>query len=416
MPKRKKPTNDEENCSPFRRYSLELHKQAKRCKREAPSLMETPDLGAPEQVWSLLCSKDELNERDWRGLKKQTHITAQARSQARCMIVDWLMEVSASLKLHRETFHLAVDYFDRYLCVAEKQIPLVELQLVATSALSVACKFEEIYPPKLHVLADFTDGACDAHQVVMYEQILLTELNWNFNPVTVIHWLAFYLQLLAKTNENASAEVKKINTVSSQLCHEDTDDGIIAHTSFSNSFLRSIDGVNDALNETVESFNASNQSNTDGHIYIGQSLCIPKLFRDDFMQLAKVVDLLILDPNFLSFRYSELAAAVLFCSYQSSEDIEKITSIKRESISKLISMVQIFVDHCERDNVISHKSFMIEDIEPDEVHNIQQFEENNYETLKEVVIRQKEKMNELSKIQKTFKEQKLDDVLKEKNL
>uniref|UniRef100_A0A914YC47 Cyclin N-terminal domain-containing protein n=1 Tax=Panagrolaimus superbus TaxID=310955 RepID=A0A914YC47_9BILA len=411
MPKRKK-TDDEENCSAFRRYSLELHKQSKRCKRDAPPLMETPDLGAPEQVWSLLCSKDELNERNWRGLKKQLHITTQAR----CMIVDWLMEVAASLKLHRETFHLAVDYFDRYLCVAKEQIPLIHLQLVATSALAVACKFEEIYPPKLNVLADFTDGACNANQVVLYEQILLTELEWNFNPVTIIHWLAFYLQLLAKTNENAFASVKKVNRVSSHLFNEDSDDGMGAHRSFSDSFLRSIDGVNDALNETVESFSGTKKSDTDGHVYIGQSLCIPKLFRDDFIQLAKVVDLLILDFNFLSFRYSELAAAVLFCSYQSSEDIEKITSIKRDSISKLISMVQIFVDYCEGSNNISHKSFVIEDIEHDEVHNIQRFEDNNYETLKEVITRQKEKMAELNKIQKTFKEQKLDDVvLKEHN-
>ncbi|VDP09723.1 unnamed protein product [Soboliphyme baturini] len=75
----------------------------------------------------------------------------------RSILLDWLSEVCEVYKLHRETFHLAVDYTDRYLS-KEKNVPKSRLQLVGITSLFIAAKMEEIYPPKLSDFAYVTDG------------------------------------------------------------------------------------------------------------------------------------------------------------------------------------------------------------------------------------------------------------------
>ena len=40
-----------------------------------------------------------------------------------------------------------------------------------------------------------------------------------------------------------------------------------------------------------------------------------------------MLDLILLDPNSLKYKYSELAAAIIFCSFDPSSLIEKITGM-----------------------------------------------------------------------------------------
>ena len=90
------------------------------------------------------------------------------------------VQVCESYRNTRLTFHLSVDLFDRYLsAVGEEQQPQTmlqvhctsgavaevnppTLQLIAVTALFIASKMEEIYPPKLEEYAYTTDGACSA--------------------------------------------------------------------------------------------------------------------------------------------------------------------------------------------------------------------------------------------------------------
>ena len=75
-------------------------------------------------------------------------------------------------KLHRETFHLSVDFVDRYLA-ATHDVPKSQLQLIGTTSLFVAAKFEEIYPPKLQEFAYVTDGACTEKDILQLEIVML---------------------------------------------------------------------------------------------------------------------------------------------------------------------------------------------------------------------------------------------------
>ena len=49
-------------------------------------------------------------------------------SRMRAILLDWLSEVSDVYKLHRETFYLATDFFDRFLGVSTN-IPKETVQL-----------------------------------------------------------------------------------------------------------------------------------------------------------------------------------------------------------------------------------------------------------------------------------------------
>lgn len=112
----------------------------------------------------------------------------------RAILLDWLMEVSEVYKLHRETFYLAQDFFDRFMAIQENVVKS-SLQLIGITSLFIAAKLEEIYPPKLHQFAYITDGACTEDEIVCMELIIMKALKWCLTPMTVVSWLNIYLQV-----------------------------------------------------------------------------------------------------------------------------------------------------------------------------------------------------------------------------
>ena len=86
-------------------------------------------------------------------MENQAHINERMRS----ILVDWLVEVHMKFKLVPETLYLTVNIIDRYLERAEVSRP--RLQLVGVTALLLASKYEEIYPPELRDLVYICDRA-----------------------------------------------------------------------------------------------------------------------------------------------------------------------------------------------------------------------------------------------------------------
>lgn len=65
----------------------------------------------------------------------------------RAILIDWLIDVHIKFKLQHETLFLTVNLIDR---LAESaKIKKSEMQLVGISAMLIAAKYEEIYPPTL---------------------------------------------------------------------------------------------------------------------------------------------------------------------------------------------------------------------------------------------------------------------------
>lgn len=153
-----------------------------------------------------------------------SHPALQPRMRA--ILLDWLVEVCEVYRLHRETYHLAMDFVDRYLAT-QSDLPKQQLQLIGIhftnpslhshssscskgiASLFIAAKIEEIYPPKLSEFAYVTDGACSEAEIMMKELIIMKSLNWELSPATANCWLGIYMQL-AKMNEEAESNGQKM--------------------------------------------------------------------------------------------------------------------------------------------------------------------------------------------------------------
>uniref|UniRef100_A0A5F5PSG3 G1/S-specific cyclin-E1 n=1 Tax=Equus caballus TaxID=9796 RepID=A0A5F5PSG3_HORSE len=125
-----------------------------------------------EEVWKIMLNKEKTYLRDKHFL--QRHPLLQPKMRA--VLLDWLMEVCEVYKLHRETFYLAQDFFDRYMATQQNVVKTL-LQLIGISSLFIAAKLEEIYPPKLHQFAYVTDGACSGAEILTMELIIMKLLD-----------------------------------------------------------------------------------------------------------------------------------------------------------------------------------------------------------------------------------------------
>ncbi|KNC51496.1 uncharacterized protein AMSG_07694 [Thecamonas trahens ATCC 50062] len=112
----------------------------------------------------------------------------------RAIVVSWLMEVSAEYRLTPGTCHLAITLFDNYLAAA-RNVPRNKLQLIGVTALFIAAKLEEVYPPTVSELADVTDRAYSEDEIRGAERALLATLRWELHPPTVPAFVAIYLDL-----------------------------------------------------------------------------------------------------------------------------------------------------------------------------------------------------------------------------
>ena len=94
-------------------------------------------------------------------MDNQPYINQRMRS----ILVDWLVEVHLKFKLVPETLYLTVNLIDRYL--AKTEVSRVKVQLVGVTALLIASKYEEIYPPELRDLVFICDGAYSKLEVCL---------------------------------------------------------------------------------------------------------------------------------------------------------------------------------------------------------------------------------------------------------
>ncbi|XP_061111422.1 G1/S-specific cyclin-E2 [Conger conger] len=143
-----------------------------------------------DDVWIKMLNKELKYIHDKSFMERHPKLQPKMRA----ILLDWLLEVSEVYTLHRETFYLAQDFFDRFM-LTQDDISKSRLQLIGITSLFIASKTEEIYPPKLHDFAYVTDGACDEEEILEMELIMLKALNWELCPVTVISWLKLYIQM-----------------------------------------------------------------------------------------------------------------------------------------------------------------------------------------------------------------------------
>jgi len=172
---------------------------------------------SPNDLWHPFVSKNrKAYQREKSNVLLSKHPTYTSRM--RTILLDWLIEVCEVYRLHRETFYLSADFFDRYMS-RTMNIPKTKLQLIGVTCLFIAAKIEEIYPPKLQEFAYVTDGACAEDDILTMELVVLKQLNWSLSPKTPNAWSKLLLQIDGRKNAISAENNDKDNTINNQSVH-----------------------------------------------------------------------------------------------------------------------------------------------------------------------------------------------------
>ncbi|CAK6949176.1 G1/S-specific cyclin-E2-like [Scomber scombrus] len=150
-----------------------------------------------EDVWVKMVVKEQNYRHSKSFMLKHPRIQPRMRS----ILLDWLIEVSEAYTLHRQTFYLAQDYFDRFM-LTQNNIEKGMLQLIGITCLFIAAKMEEACPPKLSQMAYVTAGTYYEHEILQMELIILKALCWNLCPETAVSWLKLYFQMTSMNSDS----------------------------------------------------------------------------------------------------------------------------------------------------------------------------------------------------------------------
>ena len=132
---------------------------------------------------------EELSKYEEKYLVDPNYMTNQRdiNARMRAILIDWLIDVHLKYKLVPQTMYIAVNLIDRYL--EKNDTNRKKLQLVGVTAMFIACKYEEIYPPDLKDFVYITDGAYVKSDVLSMEIKMLESLNFDVTFPT--QWTLF---------------------------------------------------------------------------------------------------------------------------------------------------------------------------------------------------------------------------------
>ncbi|KFB48450.1 AGAP004962-PA-like protein [Anopheles sinensis] len=122
-----------------------------------------------------------LQENFLDGQKEVTH-------KMRTILIDWINEVHHQFKLDIDTYHMTVSLIDRYLQKV-KTVPKRQLQLVGVTAMFIASKYEELFPPEIHDFVFITDDTYQKQQILDMEKEIVKQLDFNLGKPLPTHFL-----------------------------------------------------------------------------------------------------------------------------------------------------------------------------------------------------------------------------------
>ncbi|XP_019726851.1 G2/mitotic-specific cyclin-B3 isoform X2 [Hippocampus comes] len=108
----------------------------------------------------------------------------------RAILVDWLVEVQENFELYHETLYLAVKLTDHFL--AQTPIQRDTLQLVGSTAMLLASKFEEREPPCVDNFLYVCDDAYNREEILCMETRILQTLSFDIGIPVAYHFLRRY--------------------------------------------------------------------------------------------------------------------------------------------------------------------------------------------------------------------------------
>ena len=122
----------------------------------------------------------------------------------RAKILDLQIQVSEEFGFKRDTYYMAVTYYDRYLSCFPNMLDLYTnysniptLKLIALCCLMIASKIEEIQIPRseeyINVLNSEGKNTFSQEIITKTEIVILKKLKWKLHPITLNTWMNWYV-------------------------------------------------------------------------------------------------------------------------------------------------------------------------------------------------------------------------------
>eukprot|EP00752_Nemacystus_decipiens_P005294 g4802.t1 len=141
-----------------------------------------------EDLYAFLREREIATQVDRTYMDSQPNVNERMRS----ILIDWLVEVHLKFKLVPDTLYLTVYLIDKYLEV--EKVTRQNLQLVGVTAMLLASKYEEIYPPQIRDLVFITDRAYNREQILEMESTMANALEFQLTVPTIYCFLLRYLK------------------------------------------------------------------------------------------------------------------------------------------------------------------------------------------------------------------------------
>ena len=111
----------------------------------------------------------------------------------RGITVDWVIEIHNKLALSPQTLFITVNLLDRYL--DKVQIDKSKLQLVASSCMLIASKYEDINPPVVNDFVYFCDNSYSREEFLNMEMSILNTLEFAISMASSYRFLERFSQI-----------------------------------------------------------------------------------------------------------------------------------------------------------------------------------------------------------------------------
>ncbi|XP_051980143.1 G1/S-specific cyclin-D3 [Xyrauchen texanus] len=118
----------------------------------------------------------------------------------RRILAGWMLQVCEDQKCEEEVFPLAMHYLDRYM--SQYPVHKNHLQLLGSVCMFLASKLRESVPLSATKLCVYTDHAVTLPEILQWEVLVVSRLNWDLASVLPSDFLELLLQGLPITSQN----------------------------------------------------------------------------------------------------------------------------------------------------------------------------------------------------------------------
>ncbi|XP_062456483.1 G2/mitotic-specific cyclin-B1 [Rhea pennata] len=164
------------------------------CQAFSDVLLEVKDVDVEDGTDPNLCSeyvKDiygYLRDLEEKQAVRPKYLAGQEiTGNMRAILIDWLVQVQMKFRLLQETMYMTVAIIDRFL--QDNTVSKKTLQLVGVTAMFIASKYEEMYPPEIGDFAFVTDHTYTKSQIRQMEMKILRALDFGLGRPLPLHFL-----------------------------------------------------------------------------------------------------------------------------------------------------------------------------------------------------------------------------------